>query len=70
MLGDSIRTFGDHGEGWAGLLVRLLQAGEVLSEAFVVVVTLETPVVVVALEVLTEALTEEAMEEAAMAVEV
>ena len=42
----------------AALSVRLLGAGEVLSAAFVVVVTLGTSLAVAALEVLTEEATE------------
>ena len=48
----------------AGLSVRLLGAGEVLSEALVVAVTLVASMAVVASEVLMEEVTGEAMEEA------
>ena len=56
MQGDNIEASSAHGLAQAGLSVRLPQAGEVLSEAFVVVVTLETLMVVAV------ALTEEVME--------
>jgi alkylhydroperoxidase/carboxymuconolactone decarboxylase family protein YurZ len=68
---DNIEAPSAHGLAQAGLLVaeasvhhqaalsvRLLGAGEVLSAAFVVVVTLGTSMAVAALEVLTEEATE------------
>ena len=45
----------------AGLLVRLLGAGEVLSAALVVVVTLETPMAVALTEEVMEGVAEEAI---------
>ena len=60
MQGDNIEASSAHGLAQAGLSVRLPQAGEVLSEAFVVVVTLETPMAVALTEEVMEGVTEEA----------
>ena len=49
--------------------MRLLQAGEVLSAAFAVAVSLETPKAAGALEALTEEVTGEAMQEVAVSLE-